>query len=263
MNFRQLTTFIVGPAGFVILIFFFLPWITVSCSGTEILDASGMKLASGVEENDFEVDASNFGLDESMFEGSGLEGSGDIEFDSTLEVDDPGVEASFLDADAKLYLLPIIGMLALVIGAGSYFEPRLLNSVTVIGGLILPSLIGVIIMLIKYIQISGDMSDIEEQSIAEGGINLIQLSYQPGWWLTILGLLAVFGAGALAFLTEGQPMAAAALPVDELEKRLMEEARAQIQAKNYEEARKILKTVKNPLAEQWLQKLDEIDPFGS
>jgi hypothetical protein len=107
------------------------------------------------------------------------------------------------------------------------------------------------------------MSDIEEQSIAEGGINLIQLSYQPGWWLTILGLLAVFGAGALAFLTEGQPMAAAALPIDELEKRLMEEARAQIQAKNYEEARKILKTVKNPLAEQWLQKLDEIDPFGS
>lgn len=261
MNFKRLSTFVAGPAGLIILLFFFLPWITISCSGTDILDASGMDLAGGVDENDFEINSSDFGLDESMLEDSGLDLEEDMEFESTIQMDEPEVEqAGFLDGDAKLYLIPIIGFLGVIVAAGGFFEPRFLNTYTIIGGLLLPSLLGGLIMLLKYLEISGDMSDIEEETMAESGLNILQLSYQAGWWLTIVGLIGMFAAGAVAFLTEGQP---ALTPIDNLETRLLSEARAHIQAKNYAEARKILRTLHNPLAEQWLQKLDEIDPFGS
>lgn len=256
MNFKQLSTFIAGPAGFIILLFFFLPWITISCSGAEILDASGLALADGVDENDFKFNTDELGLDESMFEGEES-----IEFDSSFQPENPELsESSFLDADAKLYLIPIIGLLGVIVAIVGFFEPRFLNTYTVIGGLLLPSLLGGIIMLLKYLEISGDMSDIEEALLAESGLNVIQLSYQAGWWLTLLGLVGLFAAGAVAFLAEGQP---ARTPIDNLEGRLMSEARAHIQAKNYAEARKILRTLHHPLAEEWLQKLDEIDPFGS
>ena len=41
--------FISATAALVVLLFFFLPWVTVSCSGEEITDLSGYELAAGTE----------------------------------------------------------------------------------------------------------------------------------------------------------------------------------------------------------------------
>ena len=39
MTFKQLSGFIAGPGGFLLLVFFFLPWISVSCSGNTLIEA--------------------------------------------------------------------------------------------------------------------------------------------------------------------------------------------------------------------------------
>ncbi len=269
MNFKQISSLIAGPAGFIVLIFFFLPWITVSCSGQELIEASGLDLAQGVDDNDVQVDLADFGMDESAFEDLEIEGGGELTFEDDvfnepmISVGDTGTEgAGFLeDGDAKLYFLPLIGLIALALVAGVYFEPRLLNMYTAIGGYMLPAGIGLIVMLVKYIEISNDMDDLAAQAAADGSLNLITSQYQFGWWMTVLALLSLFAAGVVAFLFADES-APARVAIADTEQELMQKARELIQAKQYNEARNLLKMMKNPTAQAWLAKLNEIDPFG-
>jgi hypothetical protein len=144
---------------------------------------------------------------------------------------------------------------------------------------IVPSLIGLVIMILKFIEIEGDRSDLNAEQAAQSGefgFQIVSLNYEFGWWITGLSLLAIFAAGAMIFLGEGQasPKAAAGdllrnqptppppptLSAEEMKERFAQ-ARTHIEAKQYNEARAILKTINHPTALKWLQKIDELDPF--
>lgn len=47
----QIGKWITGPGALVVLLFFFLPWVTVSCGNMEIATLSGYQLAAGAEIN--------------------------------------------------------------------------------------------------------------------------------------------------------------------------------------------------------------------
>ena len=292
MTFKQLSGFIAGPGGFLLLVFFFLPWISVSCSGNTFIEASGMDLATGVDEGDIKLD-----FNEAMFEDFGDFGYGYGEFDPGYGYGefDPGYGEinvgadtsgeSFLDeADPKLFLIPMIGLVALGWAMVGFVQENVLNTITGIGLYIIPALIGGGIMVLKFVQIESDMNDLEAEQAAQGGFEIVALNYEAGWWISGFSLLAIFIAGAIIFLGEGEtslapkkdkkrvtgklaalqasqpPPKPESLSAEELKARF-EEAKTHIQAKRYDEARAVLRTIKHPKAAEWLQKIDELDPF--
>jgi hypothetical protein len=215
MSMKSIGNFLAGPGGLFVLLFFFMPWITMNCSGVEFIEASGADLASGIDEDNLSLDESELGFDESMFEGAEGFEEGEITFESEFTGSEDGENPSFFDADAILYIFPIIGIIAILVAGFSFFEPRMANLYTSVGGYILPSLLGLAVLVYKYLQISGDMDDLNAQAAADStglGVTLeiIQLNYEAGWWMTGFGLVAIFIGGVVVFLfaDEGKKTAA-------------------------------------------------------
>lgn len=272
MNLKRISSLIAGPGGALLLLFFFLPWVSVSCLGNDIITVSGYDFANGADEDNVNFDFSSFGMEENLFG----EMPPDAEFeispeDFVFSETEMETEDSFLEANALFWLIPIFALMIVAFAGISYFETKIANLWTGMLVYMLPALVVFGLMLAKYIEISGDIDDAETQAAADGMAGAIQASYEIGWWLTGLTLLAIFGAGVMLFLsTEESPAIASAAPPQpppvpltaEQMKSRFAEAKQLIQAKDYDAARRILRTIQHPTADAWLAKLDEIDPFG-
>ncbi len=157
---RSVSSLISGPAAFFILIAFFLPWITISCSGTELVDASGYEMATGIKVDD----------------------------EVSSETDSSDTD----DSDGYLLIIPIMALLTLVVAGVRLAAVGTSQMAAVV--YLVAGAFGLGAHLIEFIQLQSDISDLEETSG-----EIIELSYKFGWWLSILGLIAVLVAAFVAF----------------------------------------------------------------
>ena len=137
-----------GPAAIIVLLAFFMPWITISCEGgTAEVTYSGHDMTQDQSEEDVEE-----------------------------------------DGDEALWIIPAVALLALgAVGMRLWNNWRIDQATRVY---VIAGVIGLFVQLLKYLAIRSDMDDVAEQ-IGEG---LINVTYEVGWWLTALGLIALVGS---------------------------------------------------------------------
>lgn len=200
---KSVSSLIAGPVGVIIALFFFLPWVTISCAGGFEIEASGMDLARGSALDELEDQAS------SMTEGliSGFEdfddgSSGSIEFDPTNESSLSPTEETALDADPLMWLILLAALLTAGIAVAHYMFPEL-KLITGFVYVILGA-IALGVQIFKYFDLQDLKSELEAAQAAEGGFIFITMSYSVWWWLTLLGLFAIVVAGLIAILIEDQ-----------------------------------------------------------
>lgn len=206
MPLKSLGSYIAGPGGLAVLVCFFLPWISISCSDVKIIEGSGLDLYQGFDEDNVVVDEEDLtqGLSLDGFE-EDFESGGDFSFETTpsepsTATDDTG---EFLEeGDTYLLLVPIVGAFALLLTMAGLFEARILNPLTGAAMYLIPSLIGGAIMLFEYIDITGELQETIDES--QG---FVALNFEVGWWLTVLGLFGMFAGGVMVFLDNSEASA--------------------------------------------------------
>jgi len=149
---RSLKELIAGPAGMIVLLAFFMPWISVSCQGAA-----------------YEVSFSGYELTQDQ---------------SQDDIEESG--------DPWLFVIPIAGVVALVAAWMRY--SRQLEQAVASKIYILAGGVGLFVQFLKYMSLHSDLKQAEEQI----GPGLVVLSYEYGWWLTALCLVAMIVAGFLA-----------------------------------------------------------------
>jgi hypothetical protein len=240
MSLKQLASMLAGPSGLLILIFFFLPWVSVSCEGASetgsdetIFTASGQDLAQGVDQDDFNSELTE-GLEQTTESAFSDIGDDSITFESSsspdLSSEFSNGEDSAFDADALLYLIPMIGLFGLVTAAIGFFETRFLNLFTGAGLLLAPGLLGGLLLIWKYMQMAGEISDANSSasqpstdgSFTFGPTPVIKLDIEYGFVLVFIGLAGLFIAGVMVMMAGPEPaLAAPALPKAKLQPQAM------------------------------------------
>ncbi|MCB8984521.1 MAG: FHA domain-containing protein [Ardenticatenaceae bacterium] len=137
--------FITGPVAVLVLLFFFLPWVTVSCSGQPLGQFSGYELARGIT---------------------------------------TGVAA--LPGDTALFSVPLVALIALL-GTGLAFIKRDWERPS---GFVTAAAaaLGLLVLLWRWFNYQSEADP------------LVTVSYEPGLWLTLLGLLLILGGGVLSIV---------------------------------------------------------------
>ena len=203
---KSISSLIAGPVGVIVVLFFFLPWVTISCAGGFKIEASGMDLARGSALDEFEdqvtTTAEGFVSGFEDFENFDDGSSGSIEFDPTNESSLPPTEETALDADPLVWLILLAALLTVGIAVAHYMFPEL----KVVAGFVYVILgaIALGVQIFKYFDLQDLKSELESAQTAEGGFVFVNMSYSVWWWLTMLGLFAIVVAGLIAFLIEDQ-----------------------------------------------------------
>lgn len=219
-NFMKIASSIVaGPVGLLILLFFFLPWVTISCSTEGFtglipeadssgapssdtkVEASGLKLATG-DAYDETLDLLTGGT-ASMLGDFETEGNGELSINTGDVSSDAPNELKALDADPTLWIIPLAGLIALSIAALRFFAP--FSSVIAGGTYLLLGIVALGVQIIKYF----DLRDLKEQieKPVDGSVSLIEFTFNEAWWLTLVGLFLIIVAGLIAILFETVPAA--------------------------------------------------------
>lgn len=214
---KSLSSFIAGPAGVFLVLFFFLPWITISCAeGLEFdedvsgfpslkVEASGLDLATGNAKDDLErqVLSLSGGFDT---------GVDDFNFDNTDGVTttspsssggfDTEEEDTALDADPLVWGILLAGIGAIALAGIRFMMPNL----SIISGIIyiVLGVMGLAIQITKYFDLQNFSDDLKASQESAGDIAYITMSYNAAWWLTMLGLCTIVIAGLIALLLEDQ-----------------------------------------------------------
>lgn len=196
---KYLSSFIAGPAGVLVVLFFFLPWVTLSCSGGFEVEASGYDLATGKAADKLENIATDLG--NSITGGfNGMEGSSGLTFESSEVSAEDQVEETALNADASVWLILIVGLASVgITGARVYSD----LSLSVIGGLwVGVGLMGLIVQIIKYTDLQDLKHEIEAQNSTEMLGFLLRFEYNTAWWLSLLALGLIIIGGLVALVIE-------------------------------------------------------------
>jgi hypothetical protein len=200
---KQLSSFIAGPAGLVVILFFFLPWVTISCSGGAYeIEATGLDLATGDVIDQIEQDTQSTA---SMMD-AGLETEGTTEADISfsggdLEADEVFTEA--LDTDNRLWLILVAGFIAagLAIGRAALAmtnpnSPDLRPIAALV--YIFVAVIGLGVQLIKYLALEDLRNEFKNAPEA-----MASMSYEIGFWITLIALFGILVGGLVALIIEG------------------------------------------------------------
>lgn len=219
--FKQLSAFIATPSGLLLLVFFFIPWITVSCDAgplgeEDISSSSGYALATGNAYDQFED-----GLIEAYLNGAGLVGAEDVFSDPTLfpegnelslddimatddTVSDTADPESLdaLRADSTLWVLPVVALLVLLIGVASFTDllPAIGSGVVYLLG----AIGGIAVLALKFMDLQDFATELAEQTAPEEDI-VFALQYEAGFYLTAFALIGIFVAGVIAILFDAAP----------------------------------------------------------
>lgn len=214
---KSLSSFISGPAGIFVVLFFFLPWITVSC-GEDIeegdfdlglpsfkVEASGLDLATGNAKDDLEEQV--LGLSEGV-----MAGFDDFDFDessgtTTTPIEpseglDTNEEETALDADPLVWGILLVGIGAIIMAGIRFMLPDL----SIVSGIvyILLGMIGIGIQIMKYFDLEEFSDDLKAAQEEADQIALITMSYNSAWWLTMVALFAIIIGGLIALLLDDQ-----------------------------------------------------------
>jgi hypothetical protein len=187
---KYLSSFIAGPAGVILILLFFLPWVTISCTGVKI-EASGYDLATGNALDELEQLATDLATGFTTGIDQELGGESSFSFDTpatTENTEATGVAA--LGAVALRFSITQSSQLAGII-------------------YLMAGILGLAIQLVKYFDLQDLKRELESQTAGEQpfGISIIEFSYEPAWWLTMVALAAIIIAGLVVFLIEQAPPA--------------------------------------------------------
>lgn len=151
-----------GPGALLVLLAFFLPWVSVGCEGLLTVEGSGYNLASGnmFTELDSLLGGSNVPIDPGMF--------------------------------TILWAIPVVAVVALALVLWTMRQPDK-ERTTAIGHIVAGAL-GV--AALAYIWLQSSSGSESELSALAG--ELVQFKY--GLWLTVAGLLIIVIGGILSFL---------------------------------------------------------------
>ncbi|MCB9436929.1 MAG: hypothetical protein H6673_08040 [Anaerolineales bacterium] len=217
-NFMKIASSVVaGPVGLLVLLFFFLPWVTISCStegftglipeadssglpsSDSKVEASGLKLATG-DAYDETLDLLTGGT-ASMLDGFEATGNGELSIETGDVSGDAPNELKALDADPTLWLIPLAGLIALSIAGLRFFSP--FPPIIAGGTYLLLGIVALGVQIIKYF----DLRDLKEQieKPVDGSLSLIEFTFNEAWWLTMVGLFLIIVAGLVAILLETAP----------------------------------------------------------
>ncbi len=203
---KSISSLIAGPIGVIVALFFFLPWVTISCAGGFEIEASGMDLARGsaLDELEDQAGAMTEGLVSGFedFENFDDGSSGSIEFDTTNESSLSPTEETALDSDPLVWLILLAALLTAGIAVAHYMFPELKDVAGFIYVILGAIALGV--QIFKYFDLQDLKSELEAAQATEGGFIFITMSYSVWWWLTLLGLFAIVVAGLIAILIEDQ-----------------------------------------------------------
>lgn len=145
--------FISAPAAVLVLLAFFLPWMTVSCSGQPLGQLSGYDLAAG--------------LNPTAVAGSDVLSS-----------------LGAVPGDPLLFVVPIIGLVALILAALAFIKKDWERMAGV--GTVAAAALGMMALLWRWLSYQSE-SD-----------SLVTITYEPGLWLTLTGLLLLAVGGLIA-----------------------------------------------------------------
>ncbi len=115
-----------GPAAVLIIVLFFLPWITVSCEGVPVGEFSGYNLASGTVP----------------------QGSDDI------------FSGGQVDGDPILFVIPLIGLVTLVLLGITIWKSSFETNAS--WGQIIAAFIGLLVLVLEWLQMRSQGSDVFE-----------------------------------------------------------------------------------------------------
>jgi hypothetical protein len=151
------------PGALLVLLAFFLPWVSVGCDELMTVEASGYDLAGG---NLFSEIGSLLGQESAAI--------------------DPG---NF----AVLWLVPVAAVLSLALLAITWRRPDTENRTSL--GHIVAGLLGLAALVFLWFQTRGGG---DESELAAMAGEFVKLKY--GVWLTVAGLLIIVGGGVLSWL---------------------------------------------------------------
>lgn len=219
--FNRISALIGMPSGFLILIFFILPWITISCEAVgfgdeKLVSPSGLDLATGDAYDDFQTAAaeqneatSTLGAD-SFFGEEVYSDPNTTVSEVSLTFDDVETDASFdaLKADGLLWLIPIAGVLVLVVAGLSM--AGLLPSVIAGAIYLLAAIFGLAVYIMKYLDLQNLANYLDNNT---GDIDygfLVTLRYEASFYMTAFALMGALAAGLVAlmiddFIAQGPP----------------------------------------------------------
>lgn len=145
------------PAALVVVFCFFLPWISVSCSGQELVRFTGMDLASG-------------------------------------RVINPGfgVEPQRIGGDALLYLVPVVAVVAALLALAGASTRSKGPGV----GQLLAGVVGLGIMMMKWLTMNDEAASFAGNAGLGMG-NMFEVSIRIGVWGTLLGLIGIVLGGMI------------------------------------------------------------------
>lgn len=200
-NFMKVASSILaGPVGLLVLVFFFLPWITISCStqgfgpAPDAVKASGFELATG---DAYDEVIEMLTGSTAMLGDLGSQATGSTS--SPSPSDEVPAELKALDTDPTLWLIPLAGLIALVVAGLRFFMP--VSSIIAGGTYLLVGIVGLGVQIMKYF----DLRDLEknlEKPIDAATPSLIRFSFNDVWWYTMIGLGLLIVAGLVAILFE-------------------------------------------------------------
>jgi hypothetical protein len=135
-----------------VVILFFFPWLTLSCGGQAVGQFSGFQLASG-----------NLGINQTN---SAYQYNGNV---------------NNYNGDAKLFVIPLAGVVALVaLNVSQTFQKRWYMGIGVIG---------ILLQIYYYLDLQGQVRNAANQGA------VVIITYEIGWWLTVLAFVAIIFLG--------------------------------------------------------------------
>lgn len=161
---KSLVYFISIPAALILLLMFFLPWLTVSDQDTALGDGTGYQIATGLDNATIQERAG-------------------VAFDS--------------EANPYVWIIPIAAVVTFVVAAVNLLTGR--ASGLALGTYLVAGLLGLGVHFLKYAQIQIDLTDARLVTR-----NRIIIGYEAGWWLSIAASFVMLIAAYMAFRAESQ-----------------------------------------------------------
>lgn len=159
----KLSQLISRPAGILVIILFFLPWITISC-GAQPIAMSGYDLAAGQVS--------------------------DASLQSSLESQAQSTGQAI--GEPMLFLIPLAGIITIF---AAFRLPQTQAKIVYFAA----GAVGLLAQILKYFNIQSNLNDFEKQGISSSSV----LQFQLAWWLTAITLIAIIAAGYQAHREQG------------------------------------------------------------
>lgn len=189
---------VLSAIGWLIVLAFFLPWVTVSCSSYDLMGGSGYDLMVGFDED-------NLGNDlQSLYS-----------LNEMTATDDAAISSDFFDdtdspfrRDALLVLMPMVGVIIGLVAGLYAYNKQPVEPMMVALAIVLPVVLAMGLLGSKWVQMqdyvdqqnsqaSADMTAADAAQLDAIGLDssLLKLRLRGGWWLTWGGLVAALGVG--------------------------------------------------------------------